>query len=86
MWAEIEAHKWRFLALLVDHILSVEMQVRPATKELSELYSVLLLSTELASSCKILEKWCIKIISKSTAGFLVAPRSLADSVHNLMND
>ena len=30
--AEIEAHKWSFLALLVDHILS---EVRPATKELS---------------------------------------------------
>ena len=32
LWAEIEAHKWRFLALLVDHILS---EVKPATKELS---------------------------------------------------
>ena len=40
-----------------------------------------LLSIELTSRRKILEKWCIKISSKSTAGFLVAPRSLADSVH-----
>ena len=74
MWAEIEARKWRFLALLVDHILS---EVRPATKELSAV-----LSTELTSRRKILEKWCIKISSKSTDGFLVAPWSLADSVHD----
>ena len=40
-----------------------------------------LLSTELKSRRKILEKWCIKISSKLIAGFLVAPRSLADSVH-----
>ena len=51
-------------------------EVRPATKELSAV-----LSTELTSRRKILEKWCIKISSKSTAGFLVAPRFLADSVH-----
>jgi hypothetical protein len=43
-----------------------------------------LLSTELKSRRKILEKWCIKISSKSTAGFLVAPRSLADSVHDMI--
>ena len=36
LWAEIEAHKWRFLALLVDHILS---EVRPVTKELSAVLS-----------------------------------------------
>ena len=36
LWVEIEAHKWRFLALLVDHILS---EVRPATKELSAVLS-----------------------------------------------
>ena len=41
LWAEIEAHKWRFLALLVNHILR---GVRPATKELSAV-----LSTELTS-------------------------------------
>ena len=45
------------------------------------LYSVLSYNAELASWHKILEKWCIKISSKLTAGFLVAPRSLADSVH-----
>ena len=51
-------------------------EVRPATKELRAV-----LSTELTSRRKILEKWCIKISFKSTAGFLVVPRSLADSVH-----
>ena len=77
LWAEIEAHKWRFLALLVDHILSDCWDVwSKATKELSAV-----LGTELKSRRKILEKWCIKISSKSTAGFLVAPRYLADSVH-----
>ena len=40
-----------------------------------------LLGTELKSKRKILEKWCIKISSKLPAEFLVAPRSLADSVH-----
>ena len=49
------------------------------------LYSVLSYNAELASSHKILEKCCTKIRSKSTAGFLVAPRSLADSVHEGTN-
>ena len=52
-------------------------EVRPATKELSAVHS-----TELTSRRKILEKWRIKISSKSTAGFFVAPRSLADSMHS----
>ena len=40
-----------------------------------------LLSTELKSRRKILEKRCTKISSKSAAGFLVAPRSMPDNVH-----
>ena len=74
LWVEIEAHKWRFLALLVDHILSEEGRLLKS----SVLYSVLLLSTELASWWKVDAS---KLVPKSTAGFLVAPRSLADSVH-----
>ena len=36
------------------------------------------------ATIKVHRGWCIKITSKSTAGFLVAPRSLADSVHSLL--
>ena len=53
-------------------------EVRLAIKELSAV-----LSTELTSRRKILEKSCIKNSSKMTAGFLVPPRSLADSVHEI---
>ena len=57
LWVEIEAHKWRFLALLVDHILS---EVRPATKELSAV-----LSTYTQYWANILvEGRCIKISSQ----------------------
>ena len=57
LWAEIEAHKWRFLALLVDHILS---EVRQATKELS---AVLSTSTKYWANI-LVEGRCIKISSQ----------------------
>ena len=47
--------------------------------EMRKVKLISLLSTELKSRRKILEKICIKI--SSTTGFSVAPRSLADSVH-----